>query len=400
MDYLKLFENVSEYDAYINGDPLLPNVSFVNENGTVYYNKLGGKLDPALLDIAGTAIVYDTRISQLITVAGEDYNTEDYPHSEFPPVGVVIMPASHTEDGMARMMSCKLMGVKTNDDGSLTYGSYDASNMAEYDNNGGIAWASPTQSVATGATSALISYYTGKTTEFPVFTSQPAAYIGDNGVADPYQVNTGSDGLFYYTDMPLSETVASMMGASWVADGDTGKGWNVMSGQESALMPSPYNSDGTPNTAMRVPGSSMGLVHGRMASDMVKSYVANSTENNRFDIFAAADAYATDGTVQGDWYVPSSLELAYFSARMKSIYSTMNKLNPNFDESFDSLLASQGMGESYLEPGTDLNYLASWASALYSASYAWYGGLPVNSGIDSVSNDGYSGFAVAPVRNL
>lgn len=359
-------------------------------------------LDPNLLDIAGTAIVYDTNKSKLMTIAGEDYNTTDYPQDLYTPVGVVIMPASHSEDGMARMMSCKLMGTKTADDGTVSYGSYDASNMAEFDNNGGIAWASPTFSVATGATTALINYYSSTATPFPVITSQPAAYVDGSGVINPYQVNTENTGVFYYTNMPLSEAVAGMLGTSWIADGETGNGWNAMSGGESQVMPSPYLADGKPNTAMRVSGTSMGIVHGSYASNMVNRYVDATNENNRFDIFAATRAYSTSGTKSGDWYVPSSLELAYFSAKMKEIYSTMNKLNPNFDESFDSLLASQGFGESYLEPGTDINYLASWASTLYFSSIAWYGQLPVRSDYSDVyvDNGYFCVFAVAPVRNL
>ena len=400
MKYLKYFPLVSEYDTYINGEPIFPNVSFVDENGQVYFNTGGGKLDPALLEIAGTAIVFDTQASQLITVAGEDYNVTDYPQDKYIPVGVVIMPASHSEDGNARMMSCKLMGVKTDANGTVTYGSYDASNIAEFDNYGGIAWASPTYSVATGATTALINYYSNTATPFPVVTSQPAAYVDGSGVINPYQVNTENTGLFYYTNMPLSDAVAGMLGVSWIADGETGNGWNAMSGGESQVMPSPYLADGKPNTAMRVSGTSMGIVHGSYTSNMVNRYVDATNENNRFDIFAATRAYSTSGTKSGDWYVPSTLELAYFSAKMKEIYSTMNKLNPNFDESFDSLLAAQGFDESYLEPGTDINYLASWASALYSSSRAWYGALPISSDSGTVTNYfDYFGFAVAPVRN-
>ncbi len=38
MDYLKLFDTEQDYNAYINDDPLLPNVSYVIESDVVHYN--------------------------------------------------------------------------------------------------------------------------------------------------------------------------------------------------------------------------------------------------------------------------------------------------------------------------------------------------------------------------
>lgn len=396
MGYLKLFQLTSDYDLYIANTDKLPNVSYVIEDRTVYYTSLGGKLDPALLEIAGTAIVYDTTVQQLITVAGDNYNTEDYPQDTYIPVGVIIVPASHSEDGVARMMSIKLMGYKDSD-GVISYGSYDASNMNEFTNNGMIAWANPDSSTATAATTALIAYYENSTEQFPQAQTQPSiAYDEVNG-ANVYSTG-GTEGICFYTNVDLTDTVASMIGTTWIPDGDTGYGWNSIEGSSiseaySSLMPSPYNADGTPNLTMRMNGSSMGYVHGKKATDMVNTYVSNSTENNRFDIFEATKIYSTDGTKQGDWYVPSSLELAYFAARMKEIYSTMNKMNPNFDEVFDTLMS--------VESRIDSNYLASWSSTLFSSEYAWGGVLPFFSASGYVDNYGdLCVFAVAPVRNL
>ena len=400
MRNLKLFQFQTEYDSYMDNIEYLPNVSYVKENGIVYFNSLkSNDLDPELLDIAGTAIVYDTKLSKLITVGGEEYNTTDYPQDTFIPVGIVIMPASHTEDGVARMMSLKLMGTKTTDDGTVTYGSWDASNMSEFDKDGTIAWASPSSSTARAATSALIAYYENQSEQFPQTGIQPAIAYDETNGANVYDIHsTNTFGMFYYTNINLTESgMGSMIGTNWIADGETGYGWNcdaslsTIAEAHDKLMPSPYNADGTANLNMRASGSSMGFVHGKKATDMVNAYVADSVENNRFDIFEATKIYKTEGTKQGDWYVPSSLELAYFSARMKEIYSTMNKMNPNFDETFDSMLGA--------DSSVDYNYLTSWTSTLFSSSYAWSGGLPVNSNYGIVSNDGYV-FVVAPVRNL
>ena len=383
---LKLFQTISEYEEYIGNEPILPNVSCVRESGVYYTPKVTVEnkgLDPVLLDIAGTAIVYDVDNSSLMTIAGDDYNIEDYPQNKYEPVGVIIMPSSHTEDGYARMMSCKLMGVKTADDGTITYGSYDNSNVEEFDNEGGIAWANPVYSAATGATQALLQAYP----DFPLATTIPS-------------IDGGTSGVLFYTDMDDSEIIPMMLSANYLSDGNGGGWWadqgdTTVEEVASELMPSPYTTDGAINAALRTEGTSMAVIHGRTASDMVLDFT--KTSGNRFDIFAAVDAYSTSGTKSGDWYVPSPLELAYFCAKMKGIYSTMNKLNPQFDEVFDALL-SQQTGGDYSAPDNDTRYLASWSSSLYSSSYAWVGVLPIYVGGDYV-NDNFYGFAVAPVRN-
>lgn len=397
MKYIKLFSTEGEYTSYIegrDGEVFLPNVSLVQEGDIVHFNPLtsgGGStgLDPVLLDTPGTAIVYDVANDSLMTIAGSDYNTTDYPHNKYEPVGVIIMPSSHTEDGNARMMSCKLMGVKTAADGSVTYGSYDASNYAEYvgeDFSGGIAWASPDYDTATGATSALLS----AKPDFPVSDAVPS-------------ISGGTSGMFYYTDMDDSEVIPALMSYNYLPDGNGGGWWANIEGVtfeqvSQMLMPSPYTSNGGINTALRVADTSMANTHGRTATDMVLDFA--KTSGHRFDIFAAANAYVTSGTKSGDWYVPSPLELAYFCAKMTSIYSTMNKLNPQFDEFFDILFTMMEMGD-YSAPDNDSRYLASWSSSLFSSSDAWDGGLPVTmlgSGVSYDANGSY-GFAVAPVCN-
>lgn len=375
MKYLKLFDIISNYNEYIKNDPLLPNVSLISETNEIFYSGL--KLDPALLEIAGTAIVYDTAASSLMTVAGDEYNTTDYPQDVYTPVGVIIMPASHSEDGYARMMSCKLMGVKTLSDGTLTYGSYDASNMSEFDNNGGIGWAvSDDQNSSAAAVNGLLARHS----DFPVTIASPSISVGTNGV-------------FHYTNMDITNTiVGSLFSTTWIPDGDTGYGWNQSVSGDN-LMPSPYDSNGGINQNIRVQGTCMDVVHGSVASNMVYDYIDNTTENNRFDLFEAARAYSTDGTNKGSWYVPSPLELVYLSARMVEIYSTMNKLNPNFDETFDILL---GMTDA----SVDSNYLISWSSSLMSQSHSWGCSIPVSMDNYLVELRNFVCFVVAPVRNI
>ena len=330
----------------------------------------GCVLCPELLEIAGTAIVYNTNTSKLCAIAGEAYNTMDYPQDIYEPVGVVIMPASHTEDGIARMVSLKMMGVKTLDDGSITYGAYDGSNVSEFDNGGRIAWTSPNMDECVDIFEGLYN-----TNLLPSLSKQPSV-----SSSNPYEIK-GNNGYVYYTNYKIENSQTS-----WVGDEQNeGHGWNVptmLSNQVSSiLMPSPYLSDGTPNIAMRVTGTSMGIIHGKEVSNIVNEY--SDKNGKRFDVFKSAKEYSTNGTKSGDWYVPSTLELSYLCAKAYEINTTLFKMNP------------------YIIDCADGNIFTCWTSIIRGYGDAWKSTLPVMNFFLFDPEDLSTGqcFAVAPITN-
>jgi hypothetical protein len=62
--YLKLFELVSEYEEAIESGMELPNISYVKENKTTYYNPLIRK---------GYERFYDLDSEQFFTNSGEEF---------------------------------------------------------------------------------------------------------------------------------------------------------------------------------------------------------------------------------------------------------------------------------------------------------------------------------------
>jgi hypothetical protein len=140
--------------------------------------------------------------------------------------------------------------------------------------------------------------------------------------------------MSFYTNLSDSETALSWELEFEEDINNPGNGWYKDTYEPEILykIPSPYLADGTPNIAMRVDGTAMGITHGSVVSDIVNEYSNNSGE--RFNAFNAAKVYSTKGTYKGSWYVPSLLEITYIAAKMKEIYSTMNKLNPNFNNCF------------------------------------------------------------------
>jgi len=97
--YIKKFNNETEYNTYMNGTPLLPNVSLVGTGaGNIYVNPI--KIE------AGTIVYYDGALKYCAP--------SEWVSSLGTPVAVVVVPSTHTPDGTVRAMAVK--GV--NADGS------------------------------------------------------------------------------------------------------------------------------------------------------------------------------------------------------------------------------------------------------------------------------------------
>ena len=94
MKYLKYFEQASAYEAYKNGsDYILPNVSYVEENDTIFY-------ESKVLELAVAGDIAYWNGSKVKTVSQDNWDS-----SLGIPVGVVVVPSGFAPDGKARMLS-------------------------------------------------------------------------------------------------------------------------------------------------------------------------------------------------------------------------------------------------------------------------------------------------------
>lgn len=92
MKYLKLYENDSDYQNYVNsGDYIIPNVSYAKDTDIVYYNYVPL---PQLLDI----VYYDG--SSLKTIQPSQYKAD-----LGTAVGVIVIPSRMLPDGKARFVA-------------------------------------------------------------------------------------------------------------------------------------------------------------------------------------------------------------------------------------------------------------------------------------------------------
>ena len=242
---------------------------------------------------AGQIVLWDSDRETKLVV--DDYNTSNYPTSRYTPIGVVVIPSSHMDDGRARMMSLRWMSCDDPENGSITYKT--------------MVWGIETN----------ISGLT-KLTEVPIIESATNQII--SGVNNIGYLSSDYSG-FSNTYNPQ----------------DSGTDWY----NPKYLIASPYAADGTPNPLYRATSYSGGSINnalsyfdGRHQSDVIlvargtKDYGSwKPTYNTPVDFPAVSvcDMYHTVGTSQGDWCLPSCAELGYIVARLNDINNAMTKVN-------------------------------------------------------------------------
>ena len=91
--YIKYFQNMVDYQQFLNtADFVKPNVSSVEEAAQSFYHSVNKSL---FLAKSGDVVLYDKVNKTKVAVAQNALNETDYPSSQFAPLGVVVIPASH-----------------------------------------------------------------------------------------------------------------------------------------------------------------------------------------------------------------------------------------------------------------------------------------------------------------
>ena len=269
--------------------------------------------------VAGDIVLWD---GEKKVVA--DLNGFSLPTSRYTPIGVVVIPASHMDDGKARMMSTRWMSCESPENGS---------NEPET-----MVWGTETD------LSGLTNY-----DQVPVIAKyDDENYGGVTALTDPQAIFQTGNYAFIPSDYPTYTGMANPEdeGTRWYQIGTyTGKN---ESGQTilyafNFYAPSPYASDGTPNPLYRATSYSGGSINnamsyfdGRHQTDVIletrgikdyESWKPDAETPEDFPAASCCDIYHTVGTSQGDWYLPSQAEMGYIVARMNKISTAMAKVS-------------------------------------------------------------------------
>ena len=268
--------------------------------------------------VAGDIVVWDGE--QKRVVAQEGFFLSD----KYTPIGVVVIPASHMDDGRARMMATRWMSCDDPENGSVTrelmvWGTAtDLTGLTNFTHVPVIARYDDEEKGGVTALTEPQAIYTAFFTGF--LPSNNPTWTGETNPEDPgtrwYKSGT------YWTQNDSGETVLSAF---------------------NFYVPSPYAADGTPNPLYRATSYSGGSINnalsyfdGRHQSDVILaargakdygSWKPTSDTPEDFPAVSCCDMYHTVGTSQGDWYLPSQAEMGYIVARLNDINNAMTKVN-------------------------------------------------------------------------
>lgn len=250
--------------------------------------------------IAGDVCTWDGNTKRFFRFVDEGA-TDDIKNIH--PIGVVVVPASHTDDGTARVISLASMDYNNPDNGNT-------------DGHVGIVWGGWESDIST----------------LPNLTQAPS--IGDS----PTEL-TGEQTLKEWLNLSAPDMSSDYYDNEYRNPYDTATCYARI--YECA--PSPYLNDGSKNPIYHSTantGNACADMDGKGNTDKILAvdnggstdWQTASTITNTHKtetIHPAAQCcwrYHTVGTNQGDWYLPSAGELGYLASRWKAINTSIKKI--------------------------------------------------------------------------
>ena len=308
-------------DNYTSLSPVkYDRVVFDSTDNKVYCNHYVNPID---------IVLYDKNAARLIVVKNGNWTAEKYPSEGYTPVGVVVVPASHDVygDGSCGVMSLVNMNLDTPDTGSTAtesfrwgYNNLDIDTLPNLNKAPYVGMCD-----APGdETSTVVGEYSTP------YLPSDAFERGSSSVHCPHDLNA------YYHSNSSSRYAA----------------------------PSPYLTNGSRNpayyqtTSLSSEANALADFNGKdntqilcdLATAQSDWKTASTIENEYTEGYYPAACccwrFHTEGTEQGDWYLPADGELGYVVARKKAIDNTISLLTTAYGSSVGSSVSRGGYWSS------------------------------------------------------
>ena len=330
MNYINKFNLTSEFEAAKEQLQALEHyVAYDAQADKVYLKKVEIPLHDA--SIVGDIVMYDKHGAKMVHCKPSEYSQETYPEAQYTPIGIVIIPSSHTDDGKDVIMSLAVMSAQTPDTGVT-----DMETLASQGGDVSLRFGGEGRQLSGFSKNGKMPYIAScpKDSELSEFGSVQFEVISeDMSIEDNYRACIYSNNQLKGTANPSNPNE----GYYTMAIDSLKKSSKVL------LIPSPYTSDGGKNPDYFQSPSDGGnnILSDFDGSIINKKYLeqiqggeewkTSPTINNAsgvqdFPYIQCCWRYHTDGTNQGDWYVPSASEVGYVCAKFAEIQSGYAKM--------------------------------------------------------------------------
>lgn len=304
---------------YYNGKESTPKLNGVDLSRVMYNGK---KIWPkivteiALADTkAGDVLLWDKTNQRKLFTSSD--NLSNYPADSYTPIGVVVIPASHNVygDGSCGVMSIREMNDSTPDEGSTSrqdivwgHSGTDISELTNYNVVCHIGNRGNPQSTIQGTTDrAYLPSDKFDTVQCPHDTDAYYYYNdGDYYIPSPYLTNGERNPLYYQTTSPSSAG-------------------NAMS-----------DFDGKNNSQVLWDRATA------QSNWKTASTITNNSDSGYSPAACCCWRYHTEGTSQGDWYLPACGELGYIMPPLNKINDAIGKMRTAYGSSVGVELRTSG----------------------------------------------------------
>lgn len=367
--------NLEKFDNYIALD---------SEQDRVYLKEVQKSNDAS---IVGDIVMYDKQGAKMVHCKPSEYSQETYPEAQYTPIGVVIIPSSHTDDGKDVIMSLAVMSAQTPEIGVT-----DATELEAQGSNILLRFGGQRRQLSGFSKNGKMPYIAscpkgGKLSKFG--SVQFDIISEDMSSSDNYRACVYSNNQLKGTANPSNPNEGYY---TMAID-------SLKTSSKVLLIPSPYTSDGGKNPEyFQAPGDGGNNILADFDGSVInKKYLeqvqggegwkTSPTINNEsgvqdFPYIQCCWRYHTDGTNQGDWYVPSAGEVGYVCAKFAEIqagYAKMKEVNKTVIDLTD------------METLPIVHWVSNYNSDIYGFGFGLYISVLVcNDNRKDIRNDGLS----------
>lgn len=292
--------------------------------------------------------LYDKTADKLIIVKGDLFSIDYFPADKYTPVGIVVVPGTHNVygDGSCGVMSLKPMNCDTPSTGgtseqSMYWGVYgtDISALPNLDQ------------VPIVGSGSNVGNASSTVTDEKYYAYLPSDKF--SAVQCPHDTDA-----YYYS----SSSSYNQAPSPYLTDGSRNPGYYQTSSPSSSSN-ALADFDGIGNTEK--------IIAQRGTKDYNSWTPGRATEAD-YPAASCCDMFHTEGTSQGDWYLPACGELDYIMPPFNKINDAIGKMRTAYGSSV----------------GVELNtYSVYWSSTEYSS----YGARRVDAGNGYVSGSNKNG---------